>query len=535
MPGDAEPPGAAGRSELRAALWRSAVKLGEGWDGAGQPMAWTLDCREVLFTSGALPLVGELLWPLVRRHHPDAVGGMTMSADPMTLALLHQAAADGTPLSGFSVRKSPKEYGLRKLVEGPPLGPGRRVVLVDDVVSSGRSLERAYAAVTATGAEVVAGATLVDFARPAAVRRWARIGLPVERVFTVAELGLGPQVPTGCAHLRPLWTKPGMVTAGRRVLQPSPIDDPARDRLIVAGDRGFVVSATWAGKDVWRRSWTGGPVRAGPVLCGSAVIVGDLRGTVRCLDADSGGVRWTCALPGRIAVEPAADPRTGLLLVAGDGPDGSWIARLDGGTGAPGWRRALPAPPTARPTPDGTSGQVVVGLGDGSVHALDLDSGDTRWVAGTGGEVRGRPAIVGRTVVLGGYTGHAQALDLESGQSRWRTRLADWLVCCPVPVGACLLVGADRRVVALDPDTGAIAWVAPVAGRVLGGVVAVPGGFVVAASEGGDLAVLDPVDGRVAAGVRVGGPVRATPAVHGNRVAVPAADGDLRVFAVEAG
>jgi outer membrane protein assembly factor BamB len=203
--------------------------------------------------------------------------------------------------------------------------------------------------------------------------------------------------------------------------------------------------------------------------------------------------------------------------------------------GSLGWRRALPAPPTARPAVDRTGRQVLTGLGDGSVHALDVDSGDTRWIAGTGGEVRGRPAIVGRTVVLGGYAGHVEALDLDSGTFRWRTRLADWLVCCPVPVGACLLTGADRRVVALDPDTGAIAWVAPLAGRILGGVGQVTSGFVVAGSEAGDLAVLDPVDGRVAASVRLGGPVRASPAVHGNRVAVPAADGELRVFAVEAG
>jgi orotate phosphoribosyltransferase len=169
--------------------------MGAGVDRLGRRLAWLLDCHEPLLTSQFLPVAGRLVWAAARRHAPNLVGGPTMTADPLTAAALHEAAADGCAVGGFSLRRTPKRYGLRRLVEGQPIGPGASVVLLDDIVSSGRSLLRAHDVVAAAGATVVAAVVLVDFGRRR-LRRFDRLDLPVHAVFTPVDLGLPSCRPT---------------------------------------------------------------------------------------------------------------------------------------------------------------------------------------------------------------------------------------------------------------------------------------------------------------------------------------------------
>ena len=198
MPRGADPPGtdpaSAGRDgdagrRLRAGLLAHGLRRGEGVDRLGRPLAWLLDCREAVLGTDVLPHAGRLLWRAVRRHRPDLVGGLTMAADPLTVAVLAEAARDGNPLGGFAVRRRAKRYGLRRLIEGRQVRPGSTVVLLDDVISSGLSLARAHRAVAAAGGTVVAAVVLVDYGRQRAWR-FTRLGVPVESLLTLSDLGL---------------------------------------------------------------------------------------------------------------------------------------------------------------------------------------------------------------------------------------------------------------------------------------------------------------------------------------------------------
>ena len=116
----------------------------------------------------------------------DAVGGLTMGADP----LAHVIAV----LSGrewFVVRKEPKGRGTNKLIEGCEVGPATRVLLVDDVVTTGGSIQKALAAIEAEGATVVAAATLMDRGEMAA-RFFAARGVPYAALVTYKDLGIEP-------------------------------------------------------------------------------------------------------------------------------------------------------------------------------------------------------------------------------------------------------------------------------------------------------------------------------------------------------
>ncbi len=121
----------------------------------------------------------------------DVAGGMTMGADPLAVGIAAEAGC-----SWFSVRKAPKNRGTNRLIEGTPIGPGSRVLLLEDVTTTGGSAEKAYEAVRETGATVVAAATVVDRGDTAR-RLFKALGVPYFPVLTYADLDIAPVVPPG--------------------------------------------------------------------------------------------------------------------------------------------------------------------------------------------------------------------------------------------------------------------------------------------------------------------------------------------------
>ncbi len=116
----------------------------------------------------------------------DAVGGLTLGADPVAAAMLHAAAAQGRTLDAFVVRKAEKAHGLQRRIEGPDVA-GRRVLAVEDTSTTGSSVLTAVDALREAGAEVVGVGVVVDRGAGAAVRT---AGLSYRSAFSLADLGL---------------------------------------------------------------------------------------------------------------------------------------------------------------------------------------------------------------------------------------------------------------------------------------------------------------------------------------------------------
>lgn len=119
-------------------------------------------------------------------HDFDAAGGLTLGADALAVGIA--AASNGR---WFIVRKEPKARGTRRHIEGSQIGSGDRVLLVDDVVTSGGSILRAYELIKATGAEVVAAVTLVDRSELAAPK-FEELGVDYYPMATYEMLGIAP-------------------------------------------------------------------------------------------------------------------------------------------------------------------------------------------------------------------------------------------------------------------------------------------------------------------------------------------------------
>jgi orotate phosphoribosyltransferase len=134
----------------------------------------------------AAPLVGRVMLELTQDWDFDAVGGLTLGADPVAAAMLYAASTSGRRLDAFVVRKAEKAHGLQRRIEGPDVA-GRRVLAVEDTSTTGASVLTAVEALRDAGADVVGVAVIVDRGAGEAVRA---AGLPYKAAYSLADLGL---------------------------------------------------------------------------------------------------------------------------------------------------------------------------------------------------------------------------------------------------------------------------------------------------------------------------------------------------------
>jgi orotate phosphoribosyltransferase len=152
-----------GRSALVDLLKKKSVRHGEFTLASGAKSDLYIDARLTTMSPEGLSLIGPLALATIRRMDwiADSIGGLTLGADPIAYAASYASATDPPPLRAFTVRKEPKQHGTRKLIEGP-FKTGDRVIVVEDVVTSGASALRAIEAVREAGGVVIGILALVD-------------------------------------------------------------------------------------------------------------------------------------------------------------------------------------------------------------------------------------------------------------------------------------------------------------------------------------------------------------------------------------
>jgi orotate phosphoribosyltransferase len=186
---DHEPSATADRDRLLAIVRERAIVRGRVTLSSGREADYYVDLRRVTLDGEAAPLVGRVMLGVVSDLEFDAVGGLTLGADPVATAMLHARAAAGRRLDAFVVRKAGKAHGLQQRIEGPSVA-GRRCLVVEDTSTTGASPLEAVAAVREAGGEVVGVATIADRATGAS-ERFAEAGLTYRFVYGLADLGLG--------------------------------------------------------------------------------------------------------------------------------------------------------------------------------------------------------------------------------------------------------------------------------------------------------------------------------------------------------
>jgi len=175
------------RDDLLQAIRDTAVVRGDFVLSSGQRASWYIDLRRILLSGASAPLAGRVMLAATADLDYDAVGGLTLGADPVATAMLHAAAVQGRILDAFVVRKSGKAHGLQRRIEGPEVA-GRRVLAVEDTSTTGGSVLTAVDALREAGALVTGVAVLVD---RGARDRVTAAGLPFRAAYDVGDLCLG--------------------------------------------------------------------------------------------------------------------------------------------------------------------------------------------------------------------------------------------------------------------------------------------------------------------------------------------------------
>jgi orotate phosphoribosyltransferase len=174
------------REELLAGIKAKGVVHGDFELSSGGHATSYVDLRRVTLDGRLAPLVGRVLLDATADLTYDAVGGLTLGADPVATAMMHAAANRGTPVDAFVVRKAEKAHGLQRRVEGPDV-TGRRVLALEDTSTTGNSVLAAVDALEEAGAEIVGVAVIVDRGGRAAVEA---AGFEYRAAFDLADLDL---------------------------------------------------------------------------------------------------------------------------------------------------------------------------------------------------------------------------------------------------------------------------------------------------------------------------------------------------------
>lgn len=177
------------RTELQNILRNKSVKFGAFTLASGQTSDVYVDCRLTTCHPPAMPLIGRLFLQKIANQswRPDAVGGLTMGADPIAFAIARESLDHPPVIECFVVRKERKAHGMQKLVEGLEEPQGRPVVIVEDVCTKGESTALAIENAKSAGMQVLGAICLLDREAGGREMLLQKFGVELASIFKLSE------------------------------------------------------------------------------------------------------------------------------------------------------------------------------------------------------------------------------------------------------------------------------------------------------------------------------------------------------------
>lgn len=150
------------KEELLALIKEKAVVRGERTLASGKTSQFYIDGKQVTLDAQGILVASKVILSMLQGAHVDAIGGPTLGADPIAAGVSLLSSQTGHPMKAFIVRKDAKAHGMQKMIEGPVIKEGDRVVMVEDVITTGGSVLKAIQEVEKLKAKVVKVICLVD-------------------------------------------------------------------------------------------------------------------------------------------------------------------------------------------------------------------------------------------------------------------------------------------------------------------------------------------------------------------------------------
>jgi len=455
-------PASSPRDLIASAIRERAILRGEKQrliSPSGNNYDWLIDLRRVFMDARLLDAAAELFWQECAGMLPFQVGALETAAIPLLSAILLKSLGRGTPVNGFLIRKERKTYGAGGSIEGS-LTP-EPIVMVDDLLNSGRSMEKARVVLEQSGQAISSVFVLIDY-ESAEGRLWrARRAIPVRAAFRLDEFGLSVEkaAPRPLATFENRWR---FASPDPNFFHRVPKSFPATDgkRVYFGSDSGiFWCLDARDGTPVWKFTvhskghknlWSSPALREGKVYFGS------YDGNVYCLDAETGCELWRFIGADWVGSSPALAPELGMLFIglefAVEGKRGS-IAALRMDSGEKVWEHMTKRYTHASPAYWPERQLVACGSNDNEMWLFDASTGGVKWRFETKGSIRHAPAfdVQRGHVVTGCADGCIYVIDVETGREVWSLKTDNTIYTVPLVVDDKAYVGStDKYLYVLD-------------------------------------------------------------------------------------
>lgn len=456
------------RDLLFSAIRDRAILRGESQrliSPRGERNSWLIDMRRVFMDPKLLDAAAEIFWQQCAGMLPFQVGGMETAAIPLLSAILMKSQARGTPVNGFMIRKERKTYGTGSSIEG--VLTGDPILLVDDIVNSGRSLEKARAILEQENRGIASVFVLVDYESSQAAQWRERHRVQVFAPFRLADFGLSTEQtkPRPLAAFQNRWH---FAAPDPNFFHRVPKSFPATDgnRVFFGSDCGvFWCLNACTGVPEWtfhvhahghKNIWSSPALHAGRVYFGS------YDGNLYCLNSETGEEIWRFTGADWVGSSPALAPELGLLFIglefAVEGKRGS-IAAIRMADGSKVWehmtRRYTHGSPAYWPERQ----LVACGSNDNEMFLFDAPTGRLRWRfqtrggEGEKGSIRHAPAFDCKRahLITGCADGWIYIIDIETGAEVWSVKTDNTIYTVPLVVGDKAYIGStDKYLYVLD-------------------------------------------------------------------------------------
>jgi orotate phosphoribosyltransferase len=462
----------------------------------GKLQSWLIDLRRVFLHRETLEQIAREFWVRYRDKEPFQIAGMETAAIPLLTALMLYAPAEGAGVNAFIIRKERKPTGLCNAIEGEVTG--EPIVLVDDVINSGSSAEKARSVISQAGHTVRQMFAVIDYRSKKGLRWREENGIEVSSLFSLAdfELTLGRDPPPALQRYRELWRTevPGAYPFN---IVPKSAPLLVGKRLYRGCDAGKMHAFDAdTGAIVWEYQ-VKGMARKGimscPLVHDGRLYFGAYNGVIYCLDAASGSEVWSQPYGEWVGASPIIVPKHQLVYFgieyARPWAQGS-IGAFDIRTGARVWEHLVRKLQHGSPAYWQGGDLIIWGTADHEMAALEAATGEIVWTFPTRRSVKYAPTIDEERglAAFASFDTSIYVVDVKSGRKLGEWETGEICYTTPLIVGNKLFCGSgDRNFYVIDLDQmevvkkiemGARVYASPkfIAGRV---VVATCGGLMI--------------------------------------------------------
>lgn len=456
---------------------------------------WLFDVKAIMLDSKNLNAYADVFWERFGKEYPFQVGGMETAGIPLVAAIVMKGEALGKPVNGFYIRKSRKREGLLKQIEGKLTSD--HVILVDDAINSGRSLEKQISIVHDAGARVSTVFPIVTFRSMGAYSRLTST-VRLNNLFTIDEFGLELLPDTNPikkeSPLEKVWKYSAPDPSLEHVVEKSaPTSDG--ENAYIGTDAGSVLAINVeSGNILWEfkteRHPKGKGVFSSPRLYKKMLYIGGYDGNAYALNTAEGKPLWINRGADWIGSSPDVSPKLNLVYIGTE--HGLWrkrggIMALDAKTGKTAWRSTMTDFTHASPLYIPEKNSVVVGCNDRTIYAFDAKNGELQWKRLVKGELKSKAAYDAKRdiIFIGSFDKHLYALDAATGAIHWSFEAGATIYSTPLLYkNSVFTTSLDKHLYALDAETGAKKWEFATYGRVFASPVVADGSLWIGSNDG---------------------------------------------------